>query len=182
MNAEEEFLKAINDPKNNIYLSLPKLIFIVVLFIFLLVFVVPKGFWISLEKVITYHKDIKPDTVVTFVAGEDIKTTSYRVETTGKNTEVLGFVGKTVGWSIYEYKNTDKNINTYECVDGCEGFNPNRTTYDMLREIEYKPLPETFNLKPGDIVIVAPTKDNGTVTLFGTELEDKRYHRFYSPV
>ena len=53
MNAEEEFLKAINDPKNNIYLSLPKLIFIVVLFIFLLVFVVPKGFWISLEKVIT---------------------------------------------------------------------------------------------------------------------------------
>ncbi len=181
MNAEEEFLKAINDPKNNIYLSLPKLIFIVVLFIFLLVFVVPKGFWISLEKVITYHKDIKPDTVVTFVAGEDIKTTSYRVETTGKNTEVLGFVGKTVGWSIYEYKNTDKNINTYECVDGCEGFNHNCTTYDMLREIEYKPLPETFNLKPGDIVIVASTKDNGTVTLFGTETDDKRYSRFYSP-
>lgn len=94
MNAEEEFLKAINDPKNNISLSIPKLIFIVVIFIFLLVFVVPKGFWISLDKVFTYHKDIKPDTVVTFVAGENIKTTSYRVETTGKNTEVLGFVGK----------------------------------------------------------------------------------------
>ena len=163
MNAEEEFLKALNNTKyKSISFSLPQLIFIVFLFIFLLVVVVPKGFWISLEKVITYHKDIKPDTVVTFVGRKNIKATSYRVETTGKNTEVLGFVGKAEGDSIYEYKNTNNNINTYECIDGCGpsiyeyksidgsgGFNTNRTIFDMLREIEYKPLPETFKLESG---------------------------------
>lgn len=61
----------------------------------------------------------------------------------------MGFVGKTEGDSIYEYKS----------INGSRGFNRNRTIFDMLREIEYKPLPETFNLESGDIVIVAPTKD-----------------------
>lgn len=179
MSVEEEVLKELSNPKyKSFYLNLAQLFFIVILLIFLLVFVVPKGFWISLEKVITYHKDIKPDTEVKFVGGENIRATNYRVETTGENTEVFGFVGKVEGDVIYEYKESNDGLGNYEVIDICWSYR-NCNIQEKLREIEYKPLPERFNLRDGAIVIVAPTKDNGTVTLFGTGINDTYDFRTY---